>query len=103
MTPPILSFPPSRLPHESRYNAKNEFRKGFDGDLQKCELLEMMQYECDVKRGTDGSVTREGRVVCWPVERWFRRCRDREGTFMVETTVWEGEKRGRERLRGEVR
>jgi len=73
MTPPIPSFHPSRLPQESRYNAKNEFRKGFDGKLEKCELLEMLQYECDVKRGMDGSVTRDSRVVCWPVERLFRR------------------------------
>jgi len=46
----------------------------------------MLQYECSV----DEPVTRESVINCWPVERLFRRCRDRNGVFTVETTAWEG-------------
>lgn len=90
-------------------------RKGGDVELQKCELLEMLQYNCVVEGRTESERhRREARVVCRPVERWFRRyvcegereilgcwsardadgdrCRDRKGEFMVETTAWEGER-----------
>lgn len=48
----------------------------------------MWQYDCEVEK----PVTRESVTRCWPVERLFRRCKDRRGTFMIETTAWEGKK-----------
>lgn len=89
MAPPIYSWPASELPDHTRVNVKDEFRKGFDGDLKACELLEMLQYRCEVENpGMRNSPTR-----CWPVARLFRRCKDSKGTFMVETTAWEGEQK----------
>ena len=44
-------------------------RKGFDGSLKGCELLEMLQYKCEVEK----PVTRESVTRCWPIERMFRR------------------------------
>ncbi|KAJ8062212.1 hypothetical protein OCU04_008764 [Sclerotinia nivalis] len=89
MTPPIATFSPSSLPYEARFSAKSTYRKGFDGNLKNCELLEFYQYNCDLEKGKDGKFGKK--IVCEPVERFFRRCKDRKGTFMVETTVWEGE------------
>ena len=45
-------------------------RKGFDGNLKACELLEMMQYRCDVEENP----TRKCTMRCWQVPRLFRRC-----------------------------
>jgi len=86
MTPPIESWPVRELEQRIRGNAKRDWRKGFDGDLKKCELLELLQYECKVEKPE----RRNSLVRCWPVERLFRRCKDREGVFTVETTAWEG-------------
>ncbi len=69
MAPLVESFPPSQLPHEILSNAKGGYRKGFNGDLRACELMEMMQYVCEVEQ----PVTRESKTRCWPVERLFRR------------------------------
>ncbi|KXJ95048.1 hypothetical protein Micbo1qcDRAFT_192184 [Microdochium bolleyi] len=55
-------------------------------DLSACELLSMVQYDCQIERPED----RQETVKCWPVQRWFRRCADQKGSFMVETTAWEG-------------
>ncbi|TGO22223.1 hypothetical protein BPAE_0177g00170 [Botrytis paeoniae] len=90
MTPPLLPFPPSALPFESTLTSKSQHRKGFDGNLKNCELLELWQYNCDLQKDRDGKVGEN--IVCRPVERLFRRCKDRKGTFMVETTIWEGER-----------
>ncbi|KAH8687751.1 hypothetical protein BGZ60DRAFT_15485 [Tricladium varicosporioides] len=86
MAPPLEIFPAKDLPYRAQANVYGTKRKGFDGDLKKCELMEMLQYDCQVEEPK----RRDGVVRCWPVERWFRRCQDREGTFMVETTAWEG-------------
>ncbi|KAL8414537.1 hypothetical protein RB594_005681 [Gaeumannomyces avenae] len=56
-------------------------------DLQKdCELLSLLQYSCTVDRPDEPGSS----VQCWPVPRLFRKCQDKRGTFMVETTAWEG-------------
>ncbi|KAA8564926.1 hypothetical protein MFRU_008g02240 [Monilinia fructicola] len=90
MTPPLLPFSPLNLPSEAALSANSTYRKGFDGNLKNCELLELFQYNCDLQKNKSGRIGDE-RIVCQPVERLFRRCKDRKGTFMVETTVWEGE------------
>jgi len=88
MAPLVETFPADELPYRTQINAKGHVRKGFNGDLKGCELMEMVQYMCEVEEPR----TRESVTRCWPVQRWFRRCQDRDGTFMVETTAWEGKK-----------
>ncbi|KAF8863669.1 hypothetical protein BDZ45DRAFT_670240 [Acephala macrosclerotiorum] len=90
MAPPIETFPAHELPYRTQINAKSTRRKGFNGDLKGCELMEMLQYVCEVEEPR----SRESVTRCWPVQRWFRKCQDRNGTFMVETTAWEGRKVG---------
>jgi len=89
MAPPVESWSARGLEERSQVSSKGRKRKDFDGDLKNCELLGLLQYKCEVER----PVTRKSATVCWPVERLFRRCEDRERTFTVETTAWE-EKQG---------
>ncbi|KAI2602577.1 hypothetical protein GGR54DRAFT_497009 [Hypoxylon sp. NC1633] len=88
MTPPCRVFPASHL--ESEIQATNgRLRKGGRVDLSACELFSMVQYECQIDRPE----VPHSPVRCWPVQRWFRRCKDGKGnSFMVETTLWEGNK-----------
>jgi hypothetical protein len=69
MTPPVESWPVRELEDRVLGNEKGRRRKGFAGDLGKCQLLELLQYSCEVER----PVTRESRTRCWPVERLFRK------------------------------
>lgn len=69
MAPFVTAFPAEELPYRSQVNAGGKKRKGFDGELKTCELLEMMQYTCDVERPEK----RESRVICFQIERLFRR------------------------------
>ncbi|KAI1290624.1 hypothetical protein F5Y03DRAFT_388744 [Xylaria venustula] len=88
MAPPCRVFKASDLPSEIQLD-DGKRRKTDNGkkiDLSACELLSMVQYECQI----DNPDRRESPVRCWPVQRWFRRCQDRKGTFLVETTMWEG-------------
>jgi len=89
MAPPVESWPAHELPERVQVTKEGRRRKD-QIDLHKCELLEMVQYECLVE-----DVRKNAQVVCRPVERLFRRCQDRTGTFTVETTAWEGESRGK--------
>jgi hypothetical protein len=70
MPPPLETWPASQLDYRSQVSMKDTKRKGFDGDLKACKLLELLQYECGI---TEGPVTKESRIICWPVERFFRR------------------------------
>jgi len=90
MAPLVETWPARELEFRSQVSMAGNKRKGFDGDLKGCELLEMLQYRCEV----DQPVTRESVTRCWPVERLFRRCMDRNGSFLVETTAWERKKVG---------
>ncbi|KAI1002784.1 hypothetical protein K3495_g5422 [Podosphaera aphanis] len=80
MAPFITTFPVDDLHVHIKKNEKGKLRKGFHGQLEKGELLEMLQYECAVKGE---------KVICQPVERFFRRLNCANGSFMVETTSWE--------------
>jgi Mitochondrial export protein Som1 len=68
MAPPVESWSARELPDRVQVTAEGRRRKDWI-ELEKCELLQMVQYEC--------SVLHEGRpgapVVCRPVERLFRR------------------------------
>ncbi|PMD23671.1 hypothetical protein NA56DRAFT_643754 [Hyaloscypha hepaticicola] len=90
MAPFVETWPARELEFRSQVSLKGNKRKGFDGDLKGCELLEMLQYKCEVEK----PITKESVTRCWPIERMFRRCVDRNGSFMLETTAWEGKKGG---------
>ncbi|KAM7205399.1 hypothetical protein V8F20_003168 [Naviculisporaceae sp. PSN 640] len=91
MPPPIHSFPAAELPlavqidvDEKRRKTEN-MRRPIDL-VRDCELSTLVQYECSI----DHPEIRDSRVRCWPVQRFFRQCRDKKGKFTVETTAWEG-------------
>ncbi|KAI1126618.1 hypothetical protein F5Y10DRAFT_209602 [Nemania abortiva] len=86
MAPPCAVFPASQLPTEIQVDENGKRRKGGRIDLSACELLSMVQYDCQI----DHPELRDSAVRCWPVQRWFRRCQYQKGKFMVETTMWEG-------------
>ena len=69
MAPFVEAFPARELPERSQTSMTGKKRKGFDGELKKCELLDLLQYKCEVEK----PVTRESVTRCWPVERVFRR------------------------------
>ena len=73
MTPPCHSFPASELPLKVQQDTSGRRRKLPDGarrvDLSAGELLEMLQYKCEVQR----PLSKESPVRCFPVERLFRR------------------------------
>ncbi|KAI2605700.1 uncharacterized protein GGS25DRAFT_523371 [Hypoxylon fragiforme] len=96
MTPPCRVFPASELESEIQTTDGQRLRKGGGRiDLSACELLAMVQYECQIDRPELANSP----VWCWPVQRWFRRCQDKKGgSFMVETTIWEeSRKKGKEK------
>ncbi|OTB14967.1 hypothetical protein K445DRAFT_318347 [Daldinia sp. EC12] len=95
MTPPCRVFPASRLESEIQVTG-GRVRKGGRIDLSACELFSMVQYECQIDRPEVSNSP----VRCWPVQRWFRRCQDKKGSFMVETTIWEGMKKDESRSGG---
>ncbi|OAA61942.1 hypothetical protein SPI_04801 [Niveomyces insectorum RCEF 264] len=115
MTPPCYTFPASELTEHVQLDVHGRTRKmplgpapdgsssssgGGGGSARQpanrhrdidlardCTLLSsLVQYSCTVLRPE----RRDSPVQCWPVQRLFRRCQDRAGYFMVETTAWEG-------------
>lgn len=76
MTPPCRSFPASELPERIQQDASGRRRK-VEGagsvsrkiDLSACELLQMLQYKCEVER----PLSRDSPVRCYAVDRLFRR------------------------------
>ncbi|KFY55394.1 hypothetical protein V496_07014 [Pseudogymnoascus sp. VKM F-4515 (FW-2607)] len=94
MAPPVERWTADELPTRVLGDVRGKRRKGIEGlDLEKCEMLEIMQYACVIVGAERGEVTRGAPVQCTPIARLFRRCQDRKGSFMVETTMWEGEKK----------
>ncbi|KAH7148953.1 hypothetical protein EDB81DRAFT_481713 [Dactylonectria macrodidyma] len=87
---PCQVFPASELPDRVQTDLKGRKRKLESGErsveLNGCELFEMLQYKCEIKEPVKWDST----VQCHTVDRLFRKCKDRNGTFMVETTAWEG-------------
>ncbi len=68
MAPPVESWPARELPDHVQVNIKGRRRKD-KIDLSRCELFELILYECTV---LDGGKSREAPVVCSPIERLFR-------------------------------
>lgn len=82
MAPPVEAFPAQELAARVQYDACGKYRKG-GIELERCKLLEMVQYACEVENRNDP----RGRVMCRPLVRLFRRCAN---GLTVETTAWEG-------------
>ena len=70
MAPPIEAFPISELEDRINVQSNGRRRKGGDIDLRKCELLELVQYECGVK---SGEKDQQKIIQCEPVVKLFRR------------------------------
>ncbi|KAK8175647.1 hypothetical protein IWX90DRAFT_424789 [Phyllosticta citrichinensis] len=67
MAPPIEHFPPEELEARAQFDAKGRYRKG-GVDLEKCKLMEMLQYDCWVERRVSQPF-----VKCRPLVRMFRK------------------------------
>ncbi|KAF1999748.1 hypothetical protein P154DRAFT_576665 [Amniculicola lignicola CBS 123094] len=97
MAPPIPLFPASTLPtainslpsSPSPSDLSTKPRKPAIA-LADCALKELVQYRCDIAKGQTRGLAQGKRkmpdIVCEPVVRFYRVCRD---GLMVETTVWE--------------
>ena len=70
MAPPIEAFPASELAHRINTLPNGRRRKGGDIDLSKCDLLELVQYSCDINGNEKSS---QAVIQCVPVVRLFRR------------------------------
>ncbi|KAK4098397.1 hypothetical protein N658DRAFT_405491, partial [Parathielavia hyrcaniae] len=89
MAPPCPTFPASQLSSAVQIGADAKVRKTENGrriDLARdCELFGLVQYECVVRHPE----LADSPVQCWPIQRWLRRCQNKKGSFMAETTAWE--------------
>ena len=70
MAPPVEAFPVSELEDRINVQLNGRRRKGGDIDLRKCELLELVQYECGP---TAAEKDRRSIIQCVPVVKLFRR------------------------------
>lgn len=73
MAPPCHTFPASELPSRIQEDVHGKRRKMVGGarriDLSTCELVQMTQYSCEVQNPQE----RNSPVLCYPIERLFRR------------------------------
>lgn len=69
MTPPVESFPASQLKQRVESTAEGRRQKGQMVDLRNCELLEMVQYSCKLRKDSG----KEAMISCKPMMRLFRR------------------------------
>ncbi|GJP93158.1 hypothetical protein CBS115989_6696 [Aspergillus niger] len=86
MAPLVPVFSAEALPEHVNIVTKNfqeKRRKGGPVELEKCKLLEMVQYSCNPPQE---GIPKPGVVNCKPIVRLFRRC---AGGLTVETTAWE--------------
>jgi hypothetical protein len=68
MAPPIEEFLPAQLEQRIQYAMNGKLRRS-PVELEKCKLMEMVQYMCEVSNRNDPNAV----VVCQPVVRLFRR------------------------------
>ncbi|KAH0279062.1 hypothetical protein KCU91_g2011, partial [Aureobasidium melanogenum] len=86
MAPTIHLFHPYDLESKIQILPTGKLRKPNNQQkLSDCALMEIMQFNCDVQKHKKH---KNGIVVCEPIQRVFRRCKD---GLMVETTAWETE------------
>lgn len=69
MAPPIEAFSPSELTKRIQITTADRQRKP-PIDLKKCQLREMLQYNCDLDGPREN---KNSKVICEPVLRMFRR------------------------------
>jgi hypothetical protein len=69
MGPPVSFFPAGELPERIQTTVRDRRRKD-NVELEKCKLMEMLQYECVVEN--EGR-TADSRILCQPIQRLFRR------------------------------
>ena len=68
MSPPVESFPATELPWRVQVTSQGKRRKK-PIELEKCALMELVQYKCDVEgQGAETAV-----IKCVPIVRLFRR------------------------------
>lgn len=85
MAPPVEAFPAFQLPDRVQITTKYRRRKK-PVDLLKCDLMEMVQYSCNVEKDPRGG---RGVIRCEPLVRLFRRFVDASITFRVyDGLVW---------------
>ncbi|KAL2032125.1 hypothetical protein VTO58DRAFT_107476 [Aureobasidium pullulans] len=86
MPPSISPFHPADLEAKTKILPSGKLRKPENQhQLNKCKLQELVQFDCEVK---GHKKHKNGIVVCAPIVRVFRRCKD---GLTVETTAWETE------------
>lgn len=88
MTPPCKIFKAGELESAVQTGVTGRKRKtegGQNVDISQCPLFSMVQYDCQIERPD----LPHSPVQCFEVQRWFRKCQDKKGSFMIETTNWE--------------
>lgn len=70
MAPPIEAFPVSELHHRVNVLPNGKRRKGGDVDLNKCDLMELVQYSCHLKGDPKST---NAVIQCEPVVKLFRK------------------------------
>ena len=70
MAPPVEAFTPSQLAQRVQYKPDGKLRKPPFALARDCELMEMVQYACDLTGPRDDP---KSQVVCEPVIRLFRK------------------------------
>ena len=77
MAPPVESFPVSELAARVQRSTKARQGKQHKGaevvDLKKCELLEMVQYSCQLAPSDEAVASSSKIIRCKPVVKLFRR------------------------------
>jgi hypothetical protein len=68
MPPPYPIFRAAELPDQLQ-KATRKQKAQEPIVLQKCQLLELLQYDCQLEEGDP----KHARIVCEPVERLFRK------------------------------
>lgn len=70
MAPPIDEFPATELAWRVNILPNGKRRKGGDIKISKCELLELVQYSCHLKKG---NTLHQEVIQCAPVVKLFRK------------------------------
>ncbi len=68
MAPPVEVFPANQLQDRVQVTTKNRRRKK-PIDLKNCDLMEMVQYSCEVEKDERGRAV----IKCEPLVRLFRK------------------------------
>ncbi|SMQ45513.1 unnamed protein product [Zymoseptoria tritici ST99CH_3D7] len=84
MPPLVEAFHARELTSHINHLPDGKTRKPPVSDLKKCDLKELVQYNCELNGPKED---KRSKIVCDPVLRLFRQCAN---GLTVETTAWEG-------------